>query len=347
LVTSTVSCGGRAVVTAAGPDVVVAAPPVVLGGLVCFDPLELHAATVQARATVATIAANLGRDGIVPSPRCVAASLRDESVPGDPGVATRAAHYRGPRMESLDEVAGWLHGARHVVVLTGAGISTESGIPDFRGPDGVWTRNPAAEKAAHIDHYLADPAVRARSWQNRLHSEIWEAKPNAGHLALAEMEQRVHLDALLTQNIDGLHQLAGSSAELVVELHGNVREAKCVECGRRGPMEATLDRVRAGETDPPCEECGGILKSATISFGEALVAADLERAQRAARHSDVFLAVGTSLGVYPAAALPEIALGRGARLVVMNAEPTPFDPVAHAVVRTPLGVALPALVALL
>ncbi|HEY5014001.1 MAG TPA: Sir2 family NAD-dependent protein deacetylase [Acidimicrobiia bacterium] len=250
-------------------------------------------------------------------------------------------------MEPLDEIAGWLRGARHVVVLTGAGISTESGIPDFRGPNGIWTKDPAAEKAANIEHYLADPELRARSWQNRLRSEIWEAKPNAGHRALAEMEQRVPLEALLTQNIDGLHQLAGSSAEIVVELHGNVREAKCVECAWRGPMAQILDRVRAGETDPACEACGGILKSATISFGEALVAADLERAQRAALRGDVFLAAGTSLGVYPAAALPEIALGQGARLVVMNAEPTPFDPVAHAVVRTPLGVALPALVALL
>lgn len=250
-------------------------------------------------------------------------------------------------MEPLDEIAGWLRGAQHVVVLTGAGISTESGIPDFRGPNGIWTKDPAAEKAANIEYYLADPALRARSWQNRLRSEIWEAQPNAGHRALAEMERHVRLDALLTQNIDGLHQLAGSSPELVVELHGNAREAKCVECGRRGPMAETLDRVRAGETDPPCTVCGGILKSATISFGESLVAADLERAQRAALRGDVFVAVGTSLGVYPAAALPEIALRQGARLVVMNAEPTPFDPVAHAVVRTPLGVALPALVALL
>lgn len=250
-------------------------------------------------------------------------------------------------MEPLDEIAGWLRSAAHVVVLTGAGISTESGIPDFRGPNGIWTKDPAAEKAANIEHYLADPELRAKSWQNRLRSEIWEAKPNAGHHALAEMEQRVRLDALLTQNIDGLHQLAGSSPEIVVELHGNVREAKCVECGWRGPMAETLDRVRAGEPDPACEACGGILKSATISFGESLVAADLERAQRAALRGDVFLSAGTSLGVYPAAALPEIALRQGARLVVMNAEPTPFDPVAHAVVRTPLGVALPALVALL
>jgi NAD-dependent deacetylase len=247
-------------------------------------------------------------------------------------------------MEALDEIATWLRAARHIVVLTGAGISTESGIPDFRGPNGIWTKDPAAEKAANIEFYVSDPVLRARTWQNRMRSEIWQAEPNTGHRALAELEQRAHVDALLTQNIDGLHQAAGSTAELVVELHGNVREAKCLGCGWRGPMAETLDRVRAGETDPRCVECGGILKSATISFGEALVAADLERAQQAAQHCDVFLAVGTSLGVYPAAALPEIALRHGARLVVMNAEPTPFDPHAHAVVRAPLGVALPAIV---
>jgi NAD-dependent deacetylase len=249
--------------------------------------------------------------------------------------------------DELDEIALRLRDARHVVVLTGAGISTESGIPDFRGPNGIWTRDPAAEKAANIEYYISDPELRARTWQNRTRSEIWHAEPNAGHRALAELERRVCLDALLTQNIDGLHQAAGSTAALVVELHGNVREAKCLECAWRGPMSETLDRVRAGEADPRCVECGGILKSATISFGESLVAADLERAQRVARRCDVFLAVGTSLGVYPAAALPEIALRHGARLVVMNAEPTPFDTLADAVVRSPLGVALPALVSLL
>ena len=244
----------------------------------------------------------------------------------------------------LNEIAAWLRDARHVVVLTGAGISTESGIPDFRGPNGVWTKNPAAEKTASIEHYVADPAVRAQAWQNRLKSEIWSAEPNSGHRALAELEQRARVDALLTQNIDGLHHAAGSTPALVVELHGNVREAKCLDCGWRGPMAETLDRVRAGDADPRCTGCGGILKSATISFGESLVAADLERAQRAALRSDLFLAVGTSLGVYPAAALPEIAVRQGARLVVMNAEATPFDSAADAVVRTPLGIALPALV---
>jgi NAD-dependent deacetylase len=208
----------------------------------------------------------------------------------------------------------------------------------------VWTKNPAAEKAAHIDNYVSDPDLRARSWQSRVGSEIWQAEPNAGHRALAELEQLCAFDALLTQNIDGLHHAAGSTPEKIVELHGNVREAKCLRCTWRGPMHETLDRVRAGEADPRCVECGGILKSATISFGEPLVAADLDRAQRAAEGSDLFLAIGTSLGVYPAAALPEIALMNRARLIVMNGEPTPFDDMAAAVVRTPLGEALPSLV---
>jgi NAD-dependent deacetylase len=246
--------------------------------------------------------------------------------------------------DAYDEIAQWLRDAHHVVVLTGAGISTESGIPDFRGPNGVWTKNPAAEKAAHIDVYLSDPEVRERAWQNRVGGAYWSAEPNDGHRALAQLEPRCAFDALLTQNIDGLHHAAGSTPERIIELHGNVREAKCMQCGRRGPMAETLDRVRAGVADPRCTECGGILKSATISFGEPLVAADLDRAQLAAETSDVFLAIGTSLGVYPAAALPEIALHRGARLVVMNAEATPFDGVAAAVVRDPLGAALPALV---
>jgi NAD-dependent deacetylase len=245
----------------------------------------------------------------------------------------------------LEKIASLLRDTRNVVLLTGAGISTESGIPDYRGPNGVWTKDPAAEKAANIEYYVNDPDVRARAWQNRTRSEIWQAEPNAGHRALADLEPRARVAALLTQNIDGLHHAAGSSAALIVELHGNVREAKCLGCDWRGPMSETLERVRAGETDPRCVECGGILKSATISFGESLVAADLERAIEAARGCDLFMAIGTSLGVYPANSLPTMALRHGARFVVMNAEPTPFDSYADVVVRAPLGEALPALVA--
>jgi len=187
--------------------------------------------------------------------------------------------------------------------------------------------------------------VRAQSWQNRLSSGMWDAEPNAGHLALAELERRANVHTLVTQNVDGLHHAAGSSSEKIIEIHGNVREVKCMSCGWRGPMGPTLDRVRAGETDPRCLDCGGVLKSATISFGENLVAEDLRRAERASAGADVFLALGTSLGVYPAAALPEYALRAGATLAVLNGEPTPFDGVAEFVIRDRLGEVLPDLVA--
>jgi NAD-dependent deacetylase len=243
----------------------------------------------------------------------------------------------------LGEIAQWLRDARRVVALTGAGISTESGIPDFRGPNGIWTKDPAAEKTATLQYYMGDPEVRRRAWQNRLKSEMWTAQPNDAHHALVELERKGALHFLVTQNVDGLHHAAGQSDDIVVEIHGNVREAKCMSCGWRGPMADTLERVRAGDEDPACIHCDGILKSATISFGENLVPEDLERAQLAASQATVFLALGTSLGVYPAAALPEIALRAGARLVIFNAEETPFDDLADAVVRDQLGVVLPAL----
>jgi len=243
----------------------------------------------------------------------------------------------------LDTIAAWIRDARQIVVLTGAGISTESGIPDFRGPQGVWTKNPAAEKTATLQYYVSDPEIRKQAWQNRLRSEMWQAEPNAGHRALADLERKAALHTLVTQNVDGLHQAAGTSPERVIEIHGNVHEVKCLACSFRGPMPETLERVRAGEEDPRCLGCGGILKSATISFGENLVPEDLDRAQRAAQGSDLFLAVGSSLTVYPAAGLPEVALASGARLVVMNAQETPFDRFAAAVISVQLGEVLPAL----
>ena len=247
-------------------------------------------------------------------------------------------------MPDLEPIAEWTRAAKRIVVLTGAGISTESGIPDFRGPQGVWTKNPEAEKTATIQYYLSDPEVRIRAWKHRLESPMWQAEPNAAHRAVAELERRAALHTLVTQNIDGLHQKAGSSRDRIVEIHGNVHEVKCMSCDARGPMAPALARVEAGEVDPACLDCGGILKSATISFGENLVPEDLDRAQRAAAGADLFLALGTSLGVYPAAALPELALAAGARLVIVNAQETPFDRVAEAVVRDPLGEVLPELV---
>jgi NAD-dependent deacetylase len=234
--------------------------------------------------------------------------------------------------------------ARRVVALTGAGISTDSGIPDFRGPQGVWTRNPLAEKLSNIHCYLADPEVRKASWQSRLHHPAWHAKPNAGHLALVGLERSRQLHALITQNIDELHQLAGNSAERVIEVHGSMRRFMCWGCGMRGPMQLVLERVRAGEEDPHCRDCGGILKSDTISFGQQLVPEVIDRAMQAAGEADLFLAVGTSLQVYPIAGAFDIARSAGAKTVIINAEPTPYDDTADAVLGGSISAVLPAIV---
>jgi NAD-dependent deacetylase len=244
---------------------------------------------------------------------------------------------------SLEEVRAWVEAARRVVVLTGAGISTESGIADFRGPNGLWTKNPAAEKAAHISHYLSDPEVRKARWQAQLESPYRAAEPNAGHLAIVDLERSGRLLALLTQNVDGLHHAAGSDPDRIVEVHGTVREVSCLDCGERAPIERALDRVRAGEADPPCRTCGGILKTATISFGQGLVPDSLRRADEAARSCDLLLALGTTLAVYPIAEVVPIAASHGARIVIVNAERTEMDDLADAVVRGSLGEVLPAL----
>lgn len=249
--------------------------------------------------------------------------------------------------QAIEQVAGWIREAGRVVVLTGAGISTESGIPDFRGPQGVWTKNPAAEKAANIQNYLANRDVRVNSWRNRANNPAWsDAAPNAGHLALAELERKGKLHTLITQNIDSLHIKAGSSISRMIEIHGTVRDFVCMGCGERGPIERVLTRVRAGEDDPPCRSCGGILKSATISFGQNLVREDLERAEMAASSADCFLAIGTSLTVYPVALLPEMALRNGAKLAILTAQETPYDRMAHAVLNGQIGDVLPRIVEL-
>jgi NAD-dependent deacetylase len=242
------------------------------------------------------------------------------------------------------EVREWIERAERIVVLTGAGISTESGIPDFRGPDGVWTRNPGAERTATLQHYLADPDVRRTAWRNRLDHPARSAAPNAGHRALVDLERRGKLDTLITQNIDGLHHAAGSDPDRIVEVHGNIREVVCLSCGERAPMERALDRVRAGEDDPPCRTCGGILKSATISFGQGLVPEDLVRAEAAARRGDLLLAVGSTLSVYPVAEVVPVAKASGARIVIVNGEPTAMDHLADAVVQGQIGEVLPRLV---
>ena len=245
----------------------------------------------------------------------------------------------------LTRARGLIDIARRIVVLTGAGISTESGIPDFRGPQGVWTRDPQAEKMATLQHYVADPEVRRRAWQNRLDSPTWTAEPNAGHRALVVLERRGTLHTLITQNVDGLHQKAGSDPARIVEIHGTMREVVCLSCGERAAMERALARVRAGEADPPCRSCGGILKSATISFGQGLVREDLARAQQAAEASDLLLAIGSTLSVFPIAGVVPVAKEAGARVVIVNAQPTAMDDLADAVLRGAIGQILPRLVA--
>jgi NAD-dependent deacetylase len=246
----------------------------------------------------------------------------------------------GREDEAFAVVAGWLRDAGRVVVFTGAGISTESGIPDFRGPNGVWkTRDPLRYT---IQNYLADPEVRRESWQLRLSSAVDAAQPNAGHRAVAALEESGRVTAVVTQNIDGLHQAAGSRN--VIELHGTTREAGCLSCGRRMPMSVALERVREGELDPTCESCGGLLKAATISFGQALIEADMDRAMDFAGACDMCLAVGSTLSVWPAAGVPLHAARTGARLVIVNDGETDLDITASAILRGRAGTVLPALV---
>lgn len=248
-------------------------------------------------------------------------------------------------LDELDEIRGWLDAAERVTVLTGAGVSTPSGIPDFRGPNGLWTKDPGAAAMFDIDRYRADPDLRRRAWLNRRDHPAWTARPNAAHEAFVALERSGRLRALLTQNIDGLHQAAGNSPDAVVELHGTLYFSACLDCGERVPMVDVLARVDAGESDPPCLACGGVQRSATVAFGQSLDPQVLARAVEAAGDCDVFLAAGTSLQVNPAAGLCRVALGSGARLVVANGSATPYDGVAHAVVRADLTEVLPALLA--
>jgi NAD-dependent deacetylase len=241
-------------------------------------------------------------------------------------------------------VKRWIDEAERVVVLTGAGISTDSGIPDFRGPQGLWTKNPEAEKMATLQNYMADGELRKRAWKTRIASFPRRAEPNVGHHALVELERRGKLHTLITQNVDGLHFDAGTSADRLIEIHGTMREVVCMACGDRNPMQHAVDRVEAGEEDPTCTKCGGILKSATISFGQGLVAEDLYAAQVAAERCDLMLAIGSTLGVYPIAAVVPIAKEAGARVVIVNAEPTEMDSIADALLRGGIADILPEIV---
>lgn len=246
---------------------------------------------------------------------------------------------------SMNLVRRWVSDARRIVALTGAGISTDSGIPDFRGPQGVWTKNPSAEKQSTLQHYLADKSVRKAAWRGRLEHAAWTARPNGGHLALVELEQRGKLHALITQNIDELHQIAGNDAGKVFEVHGTVRRAMCWNCGRRQPMQTVLARVRAGDEDPACETCGGILKSDTISFGQDLDPAVIQGAFNAVSQADLLLAIGSTLAVYPVAGVVPLAKQAGARVIIINADATEMDAIADVVLRGQIGEILPYIVA--
>jgi len=236
----------------------------------------------------------------------------------------------------------WLRHARRILVFTGAGISTESGIPDFRGPNGVWkTTDP---QRYTIESYVSDREVRVERWQARLEGRFSNAEPNRAHLAVTRLQQAGLAPVVVTQNIDGLHQKAGSDPARMVEIHGTSLEVMCLSCGDRQPAEPVHDRVRAGEADPTCAICGGILKSATISFGQSLVAEDLIRAEEAAANCDVLLAVGSTLAVFPAAGLVPVAVRHGAVTIIVNGEPTDMDSLADVVLRESIGDCLPALV---
>jgi NAD-dependent deacetylase len=235
----------------------------------------------------------------------------------------------------------WARGVRRLAVLTGAGISTDSGIPDFRGPQGLWTKNPAAERMSSYQAYLADAELRRRSWQARLAHPAWSAEPNAAHEALARLAASVIDTQVITQNIDQLHQRAGTPPDRVIELHGTIFGALCTGCHDRTAMADVLARVRAGEDDPPCARCGGILKSATVMFGQALDPGVFERAITAAADCDLLVAIGSTLSVEPAASLCTIAVSGGASLVIVNRDPTPYDQAATAVIRDPIGEAIP------
>ena len=246
----------------------------------------------------------------------------------------------------LQQAKDLIDQASKITVLTGAGISTDSGIPDFRGPNGIWTKNPEAEKASNIHHYKADPEIRKRNWALRSSGALWpQVAPNEGHRALVDLEKRGLLQILVTQNVDGLHQMAGNDPNRVVEIHGTVKEAMCLECDWRDDIEIVLRRVREGDVDPHCS-CGGLLKSATVSFGQNLFPGDIDKMFDASLSCDLLLAVGTSLQVFPVAEMVPTAANNGAKIVIVNGESTVMDQLAEIVVKGEISKVLPEIVSL-
>ncbi|HEY7354844.1 MAG TPA: Sir2 family NAD-dependent protein deacetylase [Ktedonobacterales bacterium] len=249
----------------------------------------------------------------------------------------------GPQ-ETLEDIAEFLEVSSRIVVLTGAGASTESGIPDFRSPDGIWRRYPPGT----YQDFISKPEARKRYWELRraLGGQVAGARPNPTHYALAELERLGKLSGIITQNFDGLHHDAGNTPERIIELHGTSRMAACTRCGARSSMSDLQRRVEAGEADPQCHLCGGYLKAATILFGQPVPRAELDRAIALAQACDLFLVIGSSLRVSPASRLPMLAVERGMPLVIINREPTPLDARADVVLRANAGETMMSLMAL-
>lgn len=244
---------------------------------------------------------------------------------------------------SIQQLATWLRESTTAVAFTGAGISTESGIADFRSPGGVWSRHAPVD----FNDFLNDEEERRRFWQIRRETipSFLNAQPNAGHRAIAELEERGHLAAVVTQNIDELHQRAGSRR--VLEVHGTAMRVHCLTCDKRWTAEEMQPRLEADELELLCDACGGLLKSMTVSFGQTLPADVWMDAMQFARKCDVFIAMGSSLVVYPAAELPQTAKRHGAKLAIINRDDTPLDPMADVVIHAPIGETMTALMAAL
>jgi NAD-dependent deacetylase len=245
-------------------------------------------------------------------------------------------------VKNLNEARKWVREARRIVGFTGAGISTESGIPDFRSPGGIWS----TARMIEFGEFLSSRAARVEAWRQKVIAwpALRDARPNAGHLAFVELERRGQLASLITQNIDRLHQRAGQDPNLVIELHGTMTETICFDCGDRAPMETAVARVRAGEEAPDCLSCGGLMKPATISFGQPMPAMEMARAMRITAECDLMISVGSSLVVYPAAGLPMRAKEHGARLIIINRTPTPLDAIADLVINDEIGRTLPMMI---
>jgi NAD-dependent deacetylase len=238
-------------------------------------------------------------------------------------------------MEKVDELRRMIAEGKNIVAFTGAGISTESGIPDFRSPGGIWTKYRPIE----FSDFLASAEARRESWRRKFatHETMQKATPNAGHRALARLVEQGKMSAVITQNIDGLHQASGVRDETVIELHGNTTYAACLECRRRYELDWVREIFSDGERLPVCTVCGGDIKTATISFGQAMPEAEMERAQEATLAADLFITLGSSLVVYPAAGFPMLAKRNGARLVIVNREPTDQDQTADLVINAEIG----------